>query len=144
MFPLIEGTEFADLVHDIKQHGLREPVTVFDGQVLDGRNRLRACVAAGVPYRTVEYVGGDPVAFVISANLRRRHMNPSQCSMVAAKLANMTVGRPKENARIQAITQADAADLMNVSRFSVQAARSVLDSGDQELIGKVERGEVAT
>src|SRR6516162_8695767 len=59
IFPLLEGEEFDQLVADIKAHGLHEPVVVYQDQILDGRNRYRACVAAGVEWRSVPYTGNE-------------------------------------------------------------------------------------
>ncbi|MHB1220178.1 MAG: ParB N-terminal domain-containing protein [Alphaproteobacteria bacterium] len=88
IFPLLSGAELDALVADIKEHGLREPVVLFDGAILDGRNRYRACQQLGVKTKTVEWDGeGTPEAFVVSMNLHRRHLNESQRGMIAAKIA---------------------------------------------------------
>jgi hypothetical protein len=154
IFPLIEGQSYQDLMADVMRHGVREPVWLYEGKILDGRNRYRAASAMGVRFETRQYEGPDAVGFVISLNLHRRHLTESQRAAVAAKLANLSVGdnkgahRPAQegSANLQTLTgvsQADAAKLLNVSTRSVAAAAKVIHEGADELIHAVERGEVA-
>jgi len=92
------------------------------------------------------------VGFVVSLNLHRRHLTESQRATVAAKLANMLQGaqRGNQNAAkneaanlpVGSITQAEAADLLNVSERSVNAAGKVLHRGDDELVHALERADV--
>jgi len=86
IFPLIEGAEFEELVEDIKANGLREPIAMFEDKVLDGRNRYRACAAAGTEPTFTVYQGDNPAAYVISANIRRRHLTVEQKRDLIAKL----------------------------------------------------------
>src|SRR5262249_46963970 len=139
----MDGVEYASLVEDIRVRGLREPIVLFEGRILDGRNRYRACRDARVEVRSTAYEGDDPVAYVVSTNLRRRHLDESQRAMVAAKLANLQVGRPPENSPIGGISQDLAAKLLNVGKRSVERAREVQDQGALELQRAVERGDVS-
>jgi hypothetical protein len=98
LFPLMEGEEFDALVADIKANGLREPIVLYEDKILDGRNRYRACLAAKVePHfmhplvrpknRNKELaVIDDPVAYVISKNIHRRHLTAKERRVLIAKL----------------------------------------------------------
>jgi N6-adenosine-specific RNA methylase IME4 len=143
LFPLMEGAEFAALVDDIRVNGLHEPIVVHDGQVLDGRNRYRACEELGIDSAMRVHDGSDPLAFVISANLQRRHLNESQRAMVAARIATMGEGRPNKTAEISAVSQTSAAALLHSSRGSVQNASAVLGKAEPEIVDAVDRGEIA-
>jgi hypothetical protein len=80
------------LLHQLShERGLLNPITLAGRQVLDGRNRLSACRLAGVKPRFEEWSdpGCGPVAWVISQNLHRRHLNESQRAMIADSLATL-------------------------------------------------------
>ena len=145
IFPLIEGEAFDRLVEDVRAYGLNDPIILHEGMILDGRNRYRACVAAGVEMRTTRFVGTDPVAYVVSKNMHRRHLNESQRAMVAKRLATLQNGYnrySKIGASIEAPTQERAAKLLNVSRSAVQRAGIVQERAAPELAQAVERGEI--
>src|SRR5258706_1589324 len=146
IFPLLEGDDFQALVDDVRENVLHEPIVVYDDQILDGRNRYRACVEANVEPRFVPYLGDDPVAFVVSLNLRRRHLNESQRAMVAGRLATLKLGDNQYtvgSANLQTQSQAAAAELLNVSPRSVASARTVIEHGLPELAAMVDRADVA-
>jgi N6-adenosine-specific RNA methylase IME4/ParB-like chromosome segregation protein Spo0J len=142
IFPLIEGEDFADLVADIRGHGCHEPIVIYEDKILDGRNRYRACVEAGVEPKFMVYSGDDAVAYVISLNLRRRHLSESQRAMVAAKLATMRRG-DNQHSPIGETSQARAAELLNVGKRSVERAADVREGGTPELVHAVEQGAVS-
>ena len=88
IFPLMEGAEFDELVADIKANGQRQWIVTYEGMILDGRNRYRACLAAGVKpgVQKGDDCVGDPAAYVVSANIHRRHLNAKQKRDLIAKL----------------------------------------------------------
>jgi|SRR5579884_743996 len=101
LFPLMRGHEFDALVDDIKRNGLREPIWRHEGKIIDGRNRYRACIEAGVDPVYREWDGdGTVLSFVVSQNLHRRHLDASQRAMIAAKIANVPIGVQKRRVDI--------------------------------------------
>jgi hypothetical protein len=142
IFPMMEDdtVEFAALVDDIKEHGQREKIVLFEGKILEGRNRYRACQKLGTEIDIKEYDGNDPVGFVLSANLHRRHLNESQRAMVAAKLANLELGA---NQHSEGTSIDVASRLLNVGRASVDRARRVLNMADPSIIDQVDKGNMS-
>ena len=160
IFPLITGAEFEALRDDIAAHGVREPVILFEGAILDGRNRYRASQAAGVDCPMTEYRGDDAAAFVVSLNIHRRHLTESQRAMAAAKLANMPAHRPVKSANLHTydpilpsfapapaksapVSQGEAAKLLNVSQRTVATAKKVLTEAAPEVAQAVEDGRLS-
>ena len=142
LFPLLGEEELAVLSRDIADNGLQFPIALHEGMILDGRNRYTACVMANVTPQFVEFDGDDPVRFVVTTNLHRRHLNESQRAMVAAKLANLPPHRPDKSANLRT-SQTEAATLLNTSRRSIQQAKKVETEGVPEVITAVESGKVS-
>lgn len=146
LFPLLGEAELTSLADDIAANGLQFPITLYEGKILDGRNRFTACTIAGVAPRYIEFDGDDPIKFVVSTNLHRRHLNESQRAMVAAKLTTMRQGERTDLepcANLRKVDQTAAAELLNTSRRSVQQAKKVESEAIPEVVAAVEAGELA-
>jgi hypothetical protein len=141
VFPLMEGQDFEELAQSIKENGQRDPIMTFNELILDGRNRYRACQAAGVEPLMEEYTGNDPLAYVVDKNMRRRHMEIGQRAMVAAEIAKLKSGRPKTSSRDPVSSNSEAAAMMDVSEASVKRAKEILRDGTPEEIASVMSGD---
>jgi hypothetical protein len=100
LFPLMEGEAFEQLKADIRASGLREPIWIYQGKIIDGRNRLRACHELGLTPATREWDGiGSLVEFVVSLNLHRRHLDSGQRATVAVDILPLLEAEAKERQR---------------------------------------------
>jgi N6-adenosine-specific RNA methylase IME4 len=166
LFPMVSDKELDDLGADIKANGQVETVKLHRGMILDGRTRYTACGKKNLGVRTEIFSGTDreALAWVISKNLKRRHLTESQRAMVAAKLSTLRLGDNQHSASQAAqicapamdfgaehaapepeaaVSQSDAAELLSVSRRSVQTATKVQEKGAPELQEAVDQGRVA-
>ena len=153
LFPLASEGELAEMAADIKQRGLLHPIITVNGQILDGRNRFRACELAGVTPDFREYEGVDPLADVISWNLHRRQLSTSQRAALAAELKPMfeaeakgrmsAGGKGKANLPYLQKGQSrdQAAEAVNVSGCIVQDAEAILKD-DPEEFERIKSGKV--
>ena len=148
LFPMMTSEELYEMGKDIATNGQIDPIVVYEGKILDGRNRFQACQRAGVEPRVEEYNGTDPLAYVISLNLKRRHLTESQKAMIASELATMERGGDKKsdqcvNSRNDFVSQPEAAEMFNVSRTTVQEAKKVADMADENVVQAVKAGKVS-
>jgi ParB-like chromosome segregation protein Spo0J len=147
VFPLLSKSKLIELAEEIGgPRGLIEPIELYRGQILDGRNRYLACRIANVEPRFKDYTGDDPWGHSMSKNLVRRHLCDGWRAIQAARWANVNGWgeREEDYASLRSgekeVTQAEAAQFWHVSLRLVSSAARVLKSGDAELISKVERG----
>jgi ParB-like chromosome segregation protein Spo0J len=153
IFP-IDQENIQSLAKDIKKNGQQIPIELLDGKILDGRRRSMACQVAGVEPVTRDVSPEDPVAYVLSLNLHRRHLTPSQASMCAARARDIYERQGVENMKAGAKgveslphPEGKARDLagkaFGVSGKSVDHAKRVIEKGIPELAQSVDSGRIA-
>lgn len=157
LFPLMDGDEFDALVDSIRTQGLRESAWLTkDGALLDGRNRVRACQAAGVKPEFRQYEGDDPIQFVWDMNVNRRHLTATQTAVAGLKREELKTkakslvarpGRPSKHetsAPVQQFPKTDtviAKSLGVSSRTVAQVARVIEEAPD--LVPEMESGKLS-
>ena len=143
VWPMMDEAKIAELADDIRKNGQLVPVWLYEGKILDGRNRWAACKIAGAEPKTKEYTGDEPTGFAVSLNDRRRHMNKGSLAAVAAELEPFfaadakrryehTVGRPNKSVEkvppiiaSQPKAREEAAKSVGVNDRYVQDAKKV-------------------
>lgn len=147
LFPRLTGSEFQNLVDDIKANGLREPIILHDGMILDGGNRYRACIEAGIEPEFMKFGGGNLVAYVLSANLHRRHMTPGQQAAIVASAQDWAMAqpayRPEKAGNVTGLsTVADRTAQSGASEKTQRMADKVAKT-DPELAKQVAHGKIS-
>ncbi len=172
LLPMMSQDALEALAEDIAAHGQRQPIYVYDGKLLDGRNRMQACEIAGVEPEISEWSGDDPVRWVLSLNFHRRHLSAPQKSVVGARAEALLLDRAEVAAEPTEVTPAPdeveateseskpvasaptareaakaarhtAATLMNVSPRAIARGRKLIADAVPKLVRAVEQGEVS-
>ncbi len=138
LFPRLSGAEFNALRDDIKANGLRQPIVLHGGLILDGGNRYRACVEAGIEPVFTKFSGGNLVSFVLSANLHRRHMTAGQQAAIVASAQDWAKAQPRGGDR-----KSDQSATLHLDRVQDRAAESGASIRTQKMADKVAKADPA-
>jgi len=167
LFPPLPEEQLCALADDIKARGQLEPIEIWQGRIIDGRNRWLACEKAGVRPITRDYEAADEaevISEIVSRNLKRRHLSETERARLGSKLVGMyeeaASARKKggqfgvygarrsattdegEPASKPARASESAARDVNVSPRMVQQARTLDRHATPELQALVDAGEV--
>ena len=142
-FPDLEEPEFHDLQEDIKINGLRNPITLFEGKVIDGWHRFVACQNLEIEPKLID-LDGDPVDFVVTQNIHRRHLTPSQRAMA---LATCNAWRKLGSNQHQVSSRYDTsmslrelAKTAKVSKATAERAKKISTKATPEVKEQVKKG----
>lgn len=146
-FPAMQFSDFEALKDSITNIGVQNPITLYEGMVLDGWHRWTAAEAVGMQCPTVQLDDVDPRDFVIAQNKARRHVSQAQLAMaVTAVHAWKPVGNPL---LAQLDTQcpigksnAELAEIAGVHKNTIKQAKAVQSKGGTEVQDAVKRGEI--
>ena len=147
LFPMMGQAEVELLGHDIAKNGQRFPIQLWNGTLVDGRNRLAACRSVGIS-ETVEEVDfaseAKCVSFIISNNIHRRHLTDEQRDQIGARLVTMQQGDNQwspQNAGTK-VGVAAAAALVHSTPARIERARTI-ERADPALAEQVIKGEIS-
>ncbi len=154
LFPQLPKDELRALAADIKANGLQNSIVLYEGKILDGRNRWLACRIAKIKPTFVQWKGqGSPVAWVISENLVRRHLTSSQRAVIALDILPMLEEEAKERltlgkklTRVSANGKGKASQIaarLTKSNSAYVAALKAISKTAPELIEKVRNGDLS-
>lgn len=159
--------EYNVLLESMRTFGFRKsnPITLYDGAILDGRHRYKAATELGIEpsYETFEGTIQDAAKLVAFNQMGRRNLNESQRALFASKIATMergdnrfTTDRPANlqvytlptipnvgygSEALPKISVPQAAEMMNVSERLVRTINAI-ERQAPELIERIERGEM--
>jgi hypothetical protein len=131
LMPAMMPLEYQALLASVRADGVRQPVVLYHGKILDGRHRYRAAIEAGVGCTFEVYSGMDPYGEALLRNTRR-HMKLSQRAMAAARFLNQGA-----KARSVLITH------FAIDAVSLDRACLLLKSCAQSLIAAVDGGALS-
>ena len=143
-FPAMADDEYLALLDSITNIGVQNPITIYEGMVLDGWNRYRASAEVGLDCPTV-HLGDDvdPRDFVMAQNSARRSLTASQRALAAAACYQWKpVGNPLFRSTSELASQTAVAAAAKVSDTTLRQARTVLDHAVDEVKEAVRAGSI--
>ena len=142
-FPAMSADDFAALRDSIEAIGVQNPITLFEGMVIDGWHRYTAANELGMVCPTVELDDTDPRDFVLAQNKVRRHITQAQLAIATTSVyAWAPEGKPKLHTQCAVKTTAEMADIAGVHRNTIVQAQAVTTKAAPEVLQAVRDGAI--
>lgn len=143
-WPDITGEEYEHLKDSINISGLREAITLYEGQILDGWNRYRACTDNAMEAHYVEFEGTPEEAeqFVQDKHNRRSLTLTQRLTCIGLMRQRPSVGRPKNTEGPSVLTAKDMAKKAGSSVRYAEHVNEAIAKGAPELVASMKSGKV--
>lgn len=140
--------DYQDLIDSIENIGLQNPIVLYEGQIIDGWHRYKACEELSIPFTTTELSADtDPRYFVISTNARRNQTKAQKAIALSEVYAWKLYGENQHTARVDtqyppSNSVADIAEKAGVSASTIKQAKAVITKAAPEVVQAVKDGKI--
>lgn len=164
--PPLDATDYAHLKANILADGCREPISVWNGTILDGHNRYRICTENGIPFSTIEissvHTRAEAFVWMYENQLGRRNLEPFMRAEMALKVKPYIEERARERSRANLKQNAGSTECENsrtrekpvrtdeilakkadVSSNTIRRVEKILEKAEPEVIEKARSGEIS-
>ena len=152
VFPMMPDDELMKVGNDIKANGLRKPIEVrrhgrlddkgvysYDLELIEGRGRLEAMQRAGIELgesdiKEIELEDDEVAAYVISANIHRRHLTKQQQVELIIAVHEAAAGKPRHDGEVSdSLDLPDFLDRRKGGRGKKDEAKAAVVASAKEL-----------
>jgi ParB-like chromosome segregation protein Spo0J len=145
-FPPMTPEEFQSLKDSVNENGVLNPITIYEGMVLDGWHRYQAALELGMDCPEVELEDWiDPKDFVLAQNKNRRHITAAQLAMATTAVYEWRPNGVKTSPAMSAghgKTSAELAEISGTSERTIRQAKSVMKNASPEVQNAVKSGKI--
>lgn len=155
-FPAMSADDFQSLKDSITEIGVQNPITVFEGMVIDGWHRYSAANELGMDCPVVELGDVDPRHFVLAQNKARRHVTQAQLAMATTAVyawkpvgtnqhagSALSAEAPKSNKELAAIAGVGVRTIEQAKAVQTKAAPEVVEAVKTNTIGLPKAAKIA-
>jgi len=142
-WPGMQDDEYQAIKDSISNIGVQNPITIFEGMVIDGWHRYRAATELGMHCPSKLLGDVDPIDFVKSQNDARRHITASQKALaITAIYAWKPSGKPAPGAGLGK-SSAEMAAMEGISERTIRQAKVVNEKATPEVKAAVKAGTMS-
>ena len=140
----MSADEYQSLKDSINEIGVQNPITLFEGMVIDGWHRYSAANELGMECPTVELGDVDPRDFVLAQNKARRHVTQAQLAMATTAVYEWRPNGGNHSALSAECVKStkELAEAAGVGVRSIEQAKAVQTKAAPEVVEAVKRGEI--